>query len=86
MSPWALLFVYKFTFLLVVYFHQSMLAIVLCIYGLFAAAGERQGSDTLEAVKSCLFANKDVCFLFSRSVPCVATRGRNTTETGVKKI
>lgn len=26
MSPWALLFVYKFTFLIVVYFHQSMLA------------------------------------------------------------
>lgn len=25
MSPWALLFVYKFTFLIVVYFHQSML-------------------------------------------------------------
>lgn len=90
MSPWALPFVFKFTFLIVVYFHQSTLQMffVIIIYGLFAAAGERQGSDTLEAVKSCFYLQiKRGCFFshFS-SVPCVATRGSKSTETGGQKI
>lgn len=37
---------------------------VLCIYGLFAAAGERQGSDTLEAVKSCFHLQIKSVFVF----------------------
>lgn len=41
---------------------------VLCIYGLFAAAGERQGSDTLEAVKLCFYLQIKNVLFFSSSL------------------
>lgn len=90
MSPWALLLqILQIHFSYSCVFSPKHVSNVFCIYGLFAAAGERQGSDTLEAVKSCFYLQiKSVFFSFSHfsAVPCVATRGRNTTETGVKKI
>lgn len=56
---------------------------VLCIYGLFAAAGERQGSDTLEAVKSCFCAQiKSVAFSLCSFCSLVwPPGGRKTAET-----
>lgn len=52
-------------------FSPKHVSSVLCIYGLFAAAGERQESDTLEAVKcSFSFANKVEVFPHFEAVVC----------------
>lgn len=57
------------------------------IYGSFAAASERQGSDTLEAGK-CSFFLPIKCFFFPHfgAAPCMTTRERDTTDAGIKKI
>lgn len=94
--------VYNFTFIIAVPFSPKYVSSILCIYGLFAAEGKQQGSDTLEAVNcrsprwACLylqikevFFHFGVVFLFCSAVSNICTRPlgvRNTTDTGVKKI
>lgn len=52
--------VYKFTFIIAVPFSPKYVISILCIYGLFAAEGKQQGSDTLEAV-NCRWPWRSCC-------------------------
>lgn len=56
--------VYNLTFIIAVPFSPKYVISILCIYGLFAAEGEQQGSDTLEAV-NCRSPRRSCCFTCS---------------------
>ena len=49
-----------FTFIIAVPFSPKYVTSILCIYGLFAAEGKQQGSDTLEAV-NCRSPRRSCC-------------------------